>query len=230
MIPSPRSSHLIVQNLRACCAVAMLALSLLLPQTAPAADWSAFSEPLFERLGREQGLPNDVVGAIAQDRAGFVWFGTGGGLARFDGHRFRHYTSDPGNPDSLPDTYVTALHVDPKGVLWVGTNAGGLARYEAAADRFVRANEGLQNLSILSILTDAQGRLWTGTVGGVHVRDPATGTGRFYTRRGPEPDSPPLDQIRDMVELPDGGLLLASGRGLVRFDPSGDLATPVSLG
>lgn len=228
--PLFRPSRSTRPTLRACCAASLLALSLLIPTRADAADWSAFSEPLFERLGREQGLPNDVVGAIVQDRAGFVWFGTGGGLARYDGHRFRHYTSEPGNPDSLPDSYVTALHVDPQGVLWVGTNAGGLARYDAAADRFVRVNEGLLNLSILSILTDAQGRLWTGTVGGVHVRDPATGAGRFYTRRGPEPDSPALDQIRDMVELPDGGLLLASGRGLVRFDPSGDLATPVSLG
>lgn len=230
LIPTLRPSRRAPFNLRGFGAAALLALSLLLPQTAPAADWSAFSEPLFERLGREQGLPNDVVGAIVQDRAGFIWFGTGGGLARYDGHRFRHYTSDPGDPGSLPDSYVTALHVDPTGVLWVGTNAGGLARYDAAADRFVRANEGLQNLSILSILTDAQGRLWTGTVGGVHVRDPATGANRFYTRRGPEPDSTVLDQIRDMVELPDGGLLLASGRGLVRFDPSGDLGTPVSLG
>ncbi len=230
LIPTLRPSRRAPFNLRGCGAAALLALSLLLPQAAPAADWLAFSEPLFERLGREQGLPNDVVGAIVQDRAGFIWFGTGGGLARYDGHRFRHYTSDPGDPGSLPDSYVTALHVDPGGVLWVGTNAGGLARYDAAADRFVRANEGLQNLSILSILTDAQGRLWTGTVGGVHVRDPATGANRFYTRRGPEPDSTVLDQIRDMVELPDGGLLLASGRGLVRFDPSGDLGTPVSLG
>lgn len=213
-------------------AAALLALSLLCPPIGPAtaADWSAFSDPLFERLGREQGLPNDVVGAIAQDRAGFIWFGTGGGLARFDGHRFRHYTASAGDPRSLPDSYVTALHVDPTGVLWVGTNAGGLAWFDAAHDRFVRANEGLQNLSILSILTDAQGRLWVGTVGGLHMRDPATGASRFYTRRGPEPDSPALDQIRDMVELPEGGLLLASGRGLVRFDPLGDLAVPVSLG
>jgi len=213
-------------------AAALLVLSLLLwsPGLCRAADWSGFAEPLFERLGREQGLPNDVVGAIVQDQAGFIWFGTGGGLARYDGHRFRRYSSDPADPGSLPDTYVTALHVDPNGVLWVGTNAGGLARYDAASDRFVRVNEGLQNLSILSILTDAKGRLWTGTVGGVHVRDPATGTNRFYTRRGPEPDSPTLDQIRDMVELSDGALLLASGRGLVRFDPSGDLITPVSLG
>ncbi|MFV3127975.1 two-component regulator propeller domain-containing protein [Niveispirillum sp. KHB5.9] len=197
---------------------------------ARAADWSAFSEPLFERLGREQGLPNDVVGAIVQDQAGFIWFGTGGGLARYDGHRFRHYTGNAGDPGSLPDSYVTALHVDSKGVLWVGTNAGGLARFDAATDRFVRVNDGLLNLSILSILTDAQGRLWVGTVGGVHMRDPATGASRFYARRGPEPDIPPLEQIRDMVELPDGGLLLASGRGLVRIDPSGDVTAPVSLG
>lgn len=207
----------------------LLAWIWLLPVTAAAADWSTFSEPLFERLGREQGLPNDVVGAIVQDQAGFIWFGTGGGLSRYDGHRFRHYTNDANDEGSLPDSYVTALHVDPKGALWVGTNAGGVARYDAAKDRFVRVNDGLQNLSVLSILTDTRGRLWVGTVGGLYIRDEATAAKRFFMRRGPEPDSPMLDQIRAMVELPDGNLLLATGHGLVRFDPAGDLASPVPL-
>lgn len=66
---------------------------------APAAtDWAPFTEPLFEHLGRNQGLPNDVVGRIVQDSTGFLWFGTGGGLVRFDGHRFRHFTADPSDP------------------------------------------------------------------------------------------------------------------------------------
>lgn len=184
-----------------------------------ATDWAPFTEPLFEHLGRNQGLPNDVVGRIVQDSTGFLWFGTGGGLVRFDGHRFRHFTADPSDPTSLPDSYITAIHIDPMGVLWIGTNAGGLARFNPASESFDRFDAGFLNNSIQSILTDAKGRLWTGTVGGVHVRDPVDGSVRFFHHRTEDPDSTPLDQVRDMLEMPDGGLLLASGRGLVRLDP-----------
>ncbi len=36
----------------------------------------------------EQGLPDDEVNAIAQTPNGFLWVGTDGGLARFDGEHF----------------------------------------------------------------------------------------------------------------------------------------------
>ena len=43
-----------------------------------------------EQLSVQDGLPQESVLAIAQDRQGFIWFGTQGGLARYDG-----YTSCP---------------------------------------------------------------------------------------------------------------------------------------
>jgi ligand-binding sensor domain-containing protein len=39
----------------------------------------------FERLGLDDGLSQQAVSAIAQDVPGFMWFGTEGGLDRFDG-------------------------------------------------------------------------------------------------------------------------------------------------
>ncbi len=41
-----------------------------------------------ERFDTRDGLPNADATAIAQDSAGFIWVGTSGGLARFDGERF----------------------------------------------------------------------------------------------------------------------------------------------
>ena len=37
----------------------------------------------------EQGLPQNSVNALVQDHDGYLWIGTFGGLARFDGERFR---------------------------------------------------------------------------------------------------------------------------------------------
>src|SRR5206468_12899054 len=54
----------------------------------------------FERIGLEEGLPQESVNAMLQDRTGFMWFGTQGGLARFDGYRTRVFRSDPADPRS----------------------------------------------------------------------------------------------------------------------------------
>ena len=46
---------------------------------------------LIKRLGIEQGLSNNYVVGITQDKAGFMWFATESGLNRFDGKEFKIY-------------------------------------------------------------------------------------------------------------------------------------------
>jgi signal transduction histidine kinase len=65
------------------------------------------------------GLPSDHVQAIAQDAEGVMWFGTDGGLARYDGRR----TQKVGGGD-LPAGRVRALACDSNGELWIGTDSG----------------------------------------------------------------------------------------------------------
>jgi ligand-binding sensor domain-containing protein len=46
----------------------------------------------FEHLTVEQGLLRPTVYSMAQDSRGFIWFGTPGGLCRYDGNVIRLYT------------------------------------------------------------------------------------------------------------------------------------------
>jgi diguanylate cyclase (GGDEF)-like protein len=121
---------------------------------------------------------SDGATAMAQDKQGFLWVGTQGGLLRWDGYRFRSYAPDPGTPGALPDNYVTALHIDGRDHLWVGTSAGGLARYEPDSDGFSvvpLAVKGATEYNVAAIISDGTGGLWAGTGRGlVHV-DAATG-------------------------------------------------------
>ena len=58
---------------------------------------------------------------MLQDSHGIIWVGTlGGGLARFDGHRFAALTTR----DGLASNSIAALAEDKAGDLWVGTDAG----------------------------------------------------------------------------------------------------------
>jgi len=75
----------------------------------------------FERLSVEQGLSQCTVGAIFQDRRGFLWIGTSDGLNRYDGYSFKHYKHDPSDSTSLSHNTVVTITEDGFGTLWVGT-------------------------------------------------------------------------------------------------------------
>jgi ligand-binding sensor domain-containing protein/serine phosphatase RsbU (regulator of sigma subunit) len=91
--------------------------------------------PHFAHLTTTDGLPQSNVTAIAQDRVGFMWFGTQEGLARYDGTRFQVFQHRVDGTSPLPSSYVTALAVDERGGLWIGTERG-LALYDVERDVF----------------------------------------------------------------------------------------------
>ena len=49
----------------------------------------------FNHLTTEDGLSNNNVYDIIQDKLGFIWFATDDGLNRFDGYDFKIYRNDP---------------------------------------------------------------------------------------------------------------------------------------
>lgn len=74
----------------------------------------------FEVLGLKEGIPQSQVSALAQDREGYLWVGTWGGLARFNGAEFKSFFRE----DGLPSTRIQELLVASDGTLWIATVAG----------------------------------------------------------------------------------------------------------
>ncbi|WP_404711872.1 two-component regulator propeller domain-containing protein [Sphingomonas sp. MMS24-J13] len=143
-----------------------------------AGRWGDLAATAFHNYGRDQGLPHPVPTALAQDRLGFLWIGTQGGLARWDGYRFQTWRANPSVAGSLPDDWVQTLHVDPAGRLWIGTTAGHLAYYDGVRDRFVAVPLGLAagHIHVGAIVDDGNGGLWIGTDDGLRHLDPAART------------------------------------------------------
>src|SRR5205823_3869075 len=113
------------------------------------------------------GLPQNTITAVAQTRDGYLWFGTFGGLARFDGARF--VVLDRSTTPSLPNSGVHALLADRNGGLWVGTNGGGLLFLKDGEARTFRVGDGLAADVVRSLFQDSKGRVWAGTNGGLSV-------------------------------------------------------------
>src|SRR5690606_9124610 len=80
----------------------------------------------FAHFQADHGLSHNSVNCIIQDRMGFIWIGTKGGLDRFDGNEFEDI---PLNPQKAGASHVTCLYEDHQGKIWIGT-ISGLFRYD----------------------------------------------------------------------------------------------------
>ncbi len=145
--------------------------------------------PVFSRLGVEEGLSQGTVYAIAQDKNGFLWFGTESGLNRYDSRGVRIFNT---LNSGLRDSRITALATDQFGSLWVGTEKGGLHHIITNGDevRFISLPKGIvpgDSTHISSIVADVYGTIWIA----------AAKSGLF---RCEPTDSPETDSIKP-VEL-----------------------------
>jgi len=87
---------------------------------------SRYDGSQFITFSQEDGLANNDVKAILEDREGHLWFGTrGGGVSRYDGKEFITFSME----DGLVHNTVWSIMEDRKGILWFGT-AGGVNRYD----------------------------------------------------------------------------------------------------
>jgi ligand-binding sensor domain-containing protein len=85
-------------------------------------DQPAAADPQFREYGYADGLSSLNVQSLAEDRNGFIYIGTGGGVDRLDpdGAHIRHYTS----ADGIAPGEVISAYSDRTGAMWFGTNHG----------------------------------------------------------------------------------------------------------
>lgn len=76
----------------------------------------------FQHFDITDGLTQNTIHSILQDRQGFMWFATKDGLNRFDGHVFRRVDID--NDIDGNCSFITTIFLDSKGKIWVGAHSG----------------------------------------------------------------------------------------------------------
>lgn len=173
--------------------------------------------PVFEQLTRETGLSNMSVSSILQDKDGFLWFGTQGGLNRYDGRQMIVMRNDPFESEGLVHNLIQTMTYDPKNhEIWIGTYQG-ISRYNIYQNTFTNYSveeHGLSNSVIVSIALDADGLVWVGTLSGLNSLDPDTGNVKNYTVEG--------DVVRSVFLASNNTLYLGTHAGLQMYDPDQD--------
>ncbi len=118
---------------------------------------------IFRHLTIDDGLSQNAVLSIMQDRHGYMWFGTKDGLNRYDGYNFKIFQNDPRDTTTISSNYITASFGDRSGMIWTGTLNGELNIFNESRGTFTKV-KGFDNGSqIIAITEDLSGSIWIGT-------------------------------------------------------------------
>ena len=129
--------------------------------------------PQFRRYETTDGLPSRAIYAVAQDRNGLMWFGSAGGLVRFDGVSFKVFRHAADDSNSLPVNPTCSLLIDRDNRVWTGGMSTGLIAYEQKSGRFRHwTHDDKQAASLASdeiwgMAQTADGSLWVAVESGL---------------------------------------------------------------
>ncbi len=124
------------------------------------------SDYYFRNMAVEDGLSQNMVYSILQDKTGFIWFGTLDGLNRYDGLRFKIFKKDNENSRSIGSNKILSLLQDSNEKIWVGTT-NGIYIYDPMCENFFRFDmkttdgEKVEG-AVRDLKRDGKGNIWIG--------------------------------------------------------------------
>jgi len=124
----------------------------------------------FKHFTTREGLADNMVMCIYEDRAGIIWFG-GRGLTRYDGKSFENFTTKEG----LSNNDLTTIMEDKTGKLWFGTR-GEPCFYDGKTFTIFKNKDGKAFKNVWSIIEDKKGGIWFGDIDGLWRYDGITFT------------------------------------------------------
>lgn len=111
----------------------------------------------LSHLGVEDGLSNNYVWDIAQDKQGCIWIATELGLNRFDGCSFTTYKSN--NSQLYKDALNVLLYDEAENILWIGGKFEGISMLDCSTYQFknyeIQDGVRVNNVVHLSHATDS---------------------------------------------------------------------------
>lgn len=116
---------------------------------------SLFEDNTWTSIDTANGLSNNGVQVILEDRDENIWCGTQNGLCKYDGSSWTTITTANG----LANNNILSIHQSSDGKLWVGT-VNGLSRFDSTNWTNYTTADGLANNYIFDIEEDQQGNMW----------------------------------------------------------------------
>lgn len=179
----------------------------------------------FINFDDRDGLPDRFVYAVAQDQQGFLWFGAGSGLYRFDGKSFQNKKSTadvPGHP--IGNILQRVYSDDQKGLIWLAS-LNALQTYNPTTGKFhcfdyrKKSIKQLLEHGIRSFFRDSQGQFWiTSEQPYWYLFNEKQQTTIRYAPQ--KQNNHTTDQVVKIIETPGRKLWALCGNGLFTFTSS----------
>jgi ligand-binding sensor domain-containing protein len=184
---------------------------------------NTFSQKIsFQRLSTENGLSNNLIYDIIQDKYGFLWIATDDGLNRYDGYEFKIFRNNPSDSNSLSDNSVWSLAEDNAGRLWIGTKSGWLNCYDPIKEKFFRyfiPSEITKENTITAIFVDDENKVWIATYrSGLYLFIPAAGELKNWKSNPFDSTTLSYNYVSSLVADKAGNLWIGTYNGLCRFN------------
>ncbi len=168
-----------------------------------------------QSLSTSNGLPSNLVRALAHDGQGHLWLATAGGIVVADETQLKILAVY----QSPLLKNVLCLLPDSEGNIWAGTSDSGISIWSPADSAWTHISEqqGLPHNHVHALVRDNTGNIWAATSGGGVVRF-VTQDFRHYDRS----DGLTGDRVYAVLEDHRGRIWMSiSQNGLCVFDSSG---------
>jgi signal transduction histidine kinase/ligand-binding sensor domain-containing protein len=191
------------------------------------------ASPWFVRAWQtDDGLPDNNITGVYQNQEGYLWVATQGGLARFDGVKFRE--ADLSIPSQRTRPLIRLMLPASDGRLWLALEGGVVVAYSPTRTNVFSTANGLPNYRPTSLAQASDGAVWVGYVDGSACRIFSGKVTRYTARSGLTGGGPCVvvndlggeiwfakagalsvfrqDQIHYAADLPEGVVRLAAAR------------------
>ncbi|HUG09408.1 MAG TPA: two-component regulator propeller domain-containing protein [Opitutaceae bacterium] len=161
------------------------------------------------RFDGANGLPQNWVRFLHEDREGSLWAGTSAGLVSIHRTAFSVLNA----PDQWQGCSVLSVAPGRDNTLWIGTDGAGLYRYSAGEWSHFGEDSGLGNLYITAVTESARGEAWAGNHwwGGPYRLE----GGSFVRPEGVDETSSPVLALQAISGT--GELLVGNREGLLKL-------------
>ena len=158
-------------------------------------------------FGVEDGLPDDLIEEMGEDRDGRLWVSTSAGYGVYDVSSWRVFRPREG----LTAGIARRFHLEDSGTLWFSTNRGAM-RFDGQVFQPLNEADGLGTGRVWEIASQPDGTVWFATSSGL----------TRYRPRAPQAPSVSVDAIEaDRVYPQPEAVEIPSTSELVAFELSG---------
>ncbi|MBK8806032.1 MAG: hypothetical protein IPO21_05025 [Bacteroidales bacterium] len=172
----------------------------------------------FVSYTTKDGLSNNYVENVVQDKTGYLWVATRVGLNRFNGTEFKQYFTYPNDSTSLPFNNVLSLFVDNDNILWLGGYGSMIASFDNTTQIFtlhpIENTPNSHDLDISAIFSNNKNEICI-----------STGNGVFVLRQGifvHDSTQIPQSNVQTKIIAANGTQWLASQKGIIFIKQSGE--------